>query len=327
MILYNNRVRRPPVSSILVLGIGVLAVSAASILIRFAQAEAPSLTIAAWRLGLATLALTPFALGRRRRELAALRSGELGLALLSGLFLALHFALWISSLALTSVASSVVLVSTAPLWVALLSPLALKEPLSRPMAAGMLLALAGGSIVAFGDTCTWSGAGLSCPSASELVRGGAFLGDLLALGGGLSAAVYLIIGRRLRSDFSLLTYVFLVYGAAAIVLALAVRAMGLPMFGFSRLTYVWLLTLALVPQLIGHTSYNWALAYLSAAFVSIAVLGEPVGSSILAFFLFDERISALKGVGMALILAGIYLATRGEVSAGQAQTAELAEDG
>jgi len=326
MMLYNRYVLRPPVPPVLVLGIGVLSVSTASILIRLAQAEAPSLSIAAWRLTLAALALTPFALRRRRAELAGLQGGKLGLALLSGLFLALHFALWISSLAFTSVASSVVLVSTVPLWVALLSPITLKERLSRPMVLGMLLALAGGLVVALGDACGWGSAGLSCPPAHELLREQAFLGDLLALGGGLSAAVYLVIGRKLRSNFSLLTYIFLVYGMAAIALTLAVQAAGLPMFGFSQWTYVWLLALALVPQLIGHTSYNWALAYLSAAFVSIAVLGEPIGSSILAFFLFDEQVTALKAAGMALILAGIYLATRGETRISQAQAPELAEE-
>src|SRR5512136_2431638 len=118
--------KRPPIPPVLVLALGILAVSAASIFIRYAQLEAPSLVIAAWRLALATLVLAPVALSRRREELRGLKRGEMGLALLSGFFLALHFAAWISSLAYTSVASSVVLVSTAPLWVALLSPLTLK---------------------------------------------------------------------------------------------------------------------------------------------------------------------------------------------------------
>jgi drug/metabolite transporter (DMT)-like permease len=304
--------RRPPVPPVLVLGLGILAVSSSSILIRFAQAEAPSLSIAAWRLSLAALLLAPLALTRGRAEIASLTWSERGLALISGIFLALHFATWISSLAFTSVASSVVLVSTAPLWVALLSPLTLKESLSRPMLIGMLLALVGGVIVALSDTCSWSASGLVCPELGEFLRGRAFLGDLLALAGAVAVAGYLIIGRRLRARVSLLGYIFMVYGMAALVLLLVVFATGMPMTGFSPKTYIWLLGLAVLPQLVGHTTYNWALAYLSAAFVSITVLGEPVGSSILAYFLLEEEISQIKLVGAALTLVGIYLATRSE---------------
>jgi drug/metabolite transporter (DMT)-like permease len=302
--------KRPPVPPVLVLALGILAVSTASIFIRYAQLEVASLVIAAWRMALATLVLAPIALSRRREELRGLKRGEMGLALLSGFFLALHFAAWITSLAYTSVASSVVLVSTAPLWVALLSPLTLKEPITRPVMLGMLLALAGGVIVSVSDTCSWSGAGLACPPLSEFVRGRAFLGDLLALTGAWAVAAYLIIGRRLRKGVSLLSYIFVVYGMAALVLVIVAVFAGLPFFGFSPFTYLMLLGLALIPQLLGHTTYNYALAYLSAAFVSVAALGEPVGSSILAYFLLDEIPSALKLIGVVLILTGIYIASR-----------------
>lgn len=306
--------QRPPVSPILVLGIGILAVSTASIFIRFAQQEAPSLVIAAWRLSLATLALAPFALARRRPELASLQPRQLGLALLSGLFLALHFASWITSLAYTSVASSVVLVSTVPLWVALLSPLVLKESIARPVINGMLLALVGGVVVGLSDTCSLSSAGLACPPVGEFVRGRAFLGDLLALVGAFSAAGYLLIGRRLRARLSVLSYIFLVYGMAAIALVALALLSGQALFGYSPLTWLWFLALALIPQLLGHTTYNWALGYLSAAYVSVTVLGEPIGSSILAYFLLDEQPTALKLMGAAFVLAGIFIASRGETS-------------
>lgn len=303
--------KRPPVPPVLVLALGILAVSAASIFIRFAQQEADSLVIAAWRLSLAALALAPVALTRRREELAVLKRGDLGLALLAGFFLAVHFASWISSLAYTSVASSVVLVSTAPLWVALLSPITLKEPLARPVLLGMLLALVGGVIVSVSDTCSWGASGLSCPPLSAFVHGRTFWGDLLALIGAWAVAGYLIIGRRLRVRVSLLSYIFVVYGMAAVVLVVVVLFAGLPFFGYSSFTYWMFLGLALVPQLLGHTTYNYALAYLSAAYVSVAALGEPVGSSILAYFLLAETPSALKLVGALLILAGIYIASRG----------------
>lgn len=303
--------RRPPVPPLLVLAFGILAVSTASIFIRYAQQDAPSLVIAAWRLTIAALVLAPLALTRYRQELASLGRKDILLALLSGIFLALHFATWISSLEYTTVASSVVLVSTVPLWVALLAPFTIKEPLTRPVLAGMVLSLVGGTIVGVSDACTWNG-GLACPSMDEFLRGQAFLGDLLALAGAVTAAGYLLIGRSLRVRMSLISYIFTVYSMAAIVLILIVLAAGLPAFGYPPLTYLWFIALALFPQLIGHSTYNWALGYLSAAYVSIALLGEPIGSTILAFLLLDETPTPVKVFGAILILAGIYVASRSE---------------
>ena len=151
---------------------------------------------------------------------------------------------------------------------------------------------------------------MTCPALSQFVHGRAFWGDLLALSGAWAVAGYLIIGRRLRVRVSLLSYIFVVYGMAALVLLAAVLLAGLPFFGFSPLTYLMLLGLALIPQLLGHTTYNYALAYLSAAYVSVAALGEPVGSSILAYFLLAETPSAMKLSGALLILVGIYIASR-----------------
>ena len=304
--------RQAPVSPILVLAFGILAVSTASIFIRYAQEYAPSLVIAAWRLTLAALILTPFALGTRRAELARLNRRQLSLACLSGFFLALHFATWISSLEYTTVASSVVLVSTVPLWVALLSPVVLKEPITRLVLAGMLLALAGGAIVGISDVCTWNSAGLTCPSLGEFFHGQAFLGDLLALVGAVTAAGYLLIGRRVRASVSILSYIFLVYGIAALVLIVFMFTARLPAFGYPPVAYVWFLALALFPQLIGHSTYNWALGYLSATYVSIALLGEPIGSTILAMILLKETPTPMKIAGAALILAGIYSASVSE---------------
>ena len=297
----------------------ILAVSTASIFIRFAQREAPSLVIAALRLTFASLILAPVALTRHRVELRALTRGDLLLGLLSGVFLAIHFATWISSLEYTSVASSVVLVSTGPLWVALLSPIFLKEPLSRPVLIGMLLALLGGTIIGLGDSCTlgWSqyalGAtrpSITCPPFSEFVQGKAFFGNFLALAGAWAVAGYLMIGRKLRAGMSLVPYIFVVYGIAALILLGIMFAAGQHPTGYSPLTYIWMLLLALVPQLIGHSTYNWALRYLPAALVSITTLGEPVGSAILAYFILSEAPTLLTILGGVLILAGIYLASR-----------------
>ena len=306
---------RAPFPPLLVLAIGILIASTASIMIRYAQAEAPSLVIAAYRLTIASLLLAPIAASRRREELAVLTRKELGLAVLSGLFLALHFATWISSLKYTTVASSAVLVATIPLWVALISPFTLKEPMNRLAKTGMLLALAGGFIVALSDTCVWSGIGLRCPSPSEFFNGRAFLGDLLALAGALMGASYLLIGRSLRAKMSLLSYIFVVYSMAAVVLLMISLGAGLPAFGYSAQTYLWFILLALGPQLLGHTSFNWSLRYVSAGYVSISLLGESIGSTILAYLLLGEAPAVVKVFGAILILAGIYIASQSEKNA------------
>jgi drug/metabolite transporter (DMT)-like permease len=303
----------------------ILAVSTASILIRFAQREAPSLAIAALRLSFASLALAPVALTRHRDELRALKRRDLLLGILSGLFLAVHFGTWISSLAYTSVASSVVLVSTGPLWVALLSPLFLKEPLTRPVILGMCFALLGGALIGLSDSCSVSlsgvtvgngvasstqGKGLECPPFSTFVQGKAFLGNFLALAGAWAVAGYLIIGRRLRGGMSLVAYIFVVYGMAALALLGGMFAAGQSPIGFSPITYLYILLLALVPQLIGHSTYNWALRYLPAALVSITTLGEPIAAAILAYFILRETPGPLTIIGGGLILAGIYISSR-----------------
>ena len=165
-------------SPLLAIPFGILAVSTSSIFIRYAQAEeVSSLVIAAWRLTLASLILAPFALIQHRDELRALNRREFLLALLSGFFLAIHFATWITSLEYTTVASSVVFVSTSPLWVAILAPLTIKEPVSRIVIIGMGLALIGGMIVGLSDSCVLTGTNLQCPPFSEFVGGEAFLGD------------------------------------------------------------------------------------------------------------------------------------------------------
>lgn len=286
-----------PISPYLGLALGVTTASTAAIVIRYAQADAPSLSIAAWRLTLATLILLPLILARHREEISRLERPELVRAALSGVFLAIHFATWISSLEYTSVAASAVLVSTSPLFVGLLSPLVLGERVGRKMVLGMLIAIGGSSIV-----------GLNAFGSGTAP----LLGDALALAGAICAAGYMLIGRTLRPRLSLLTYIFVVYGMAAIVLLLIALLNRQPLLGFEPRVYGWFLYLALGPQLIGHSSLNWALRYLSAAYVTVAMLSEPVGSSLLAFLLLREAPTAYEIVGGVLILGGIALASRAE---------------
>ncbi|MDL1909550.1 DMT family transporter [Chloroflexi bacterium CFX6] len=290
--------------------IAILAVSTASIFIRFAQTDgAPSLVIAALRLTFATLLLAPFALTRHRAELKSLTRKQVTLGIASGMFLAVHFATWISSLEYTSVASSVVFVSTGPLWVALLSPMLLNEKSTRAAIVGLGLAILGGAIIGLSDACAIQD-GIQCPELGQVMQGGAIWGNFLALAGAWAVTGYLIIGRKLRAGMSLVPYIFLVYGMAAAALIVIMLAAEKSPFGFEAKTYGWIFLLAAIPQLIGHSTYNWALRYLPAAFVAVTTLGEPIGSAILAFFILRETPSAAVILGGILILLGIFLASR-----------------
>jgi drug/metabolite transporter (DMT)-like permease len=275
----------------------VATASTAAVLIRLAQVESHSLVIAAWRLLLATFILAPITLATRRAELRGLTRREWGSALLSGLLLAIHFATWITSLAYTSVTASVALVSASPLFVGLASHLLLRERLSRGMVGALLVTMTGSLLIGLGDLGE---------STHRL------WGDALALVGAMAGAGYFLIGRRLRARLSLLAYVFPVYGTAALVLAIVMLASGLPALPHRPQTWVWLLLMALGPQIVGHSSLNWALRYLSATYVTIATLGEPIGSTLLAWWLLEERPSPWAVAGGALILAGIAIASYAE---------------
>jgi drug/metabolite transporter (DMT)-like permease len=283
-----------------VLAVGVLAVSSASILTRFAQAlDVPAVPLAAWRLGLAALILTPFALVRCRGELGSIAARDIGLALAAGAFLAAHFATWIASLEYTSVAASTVLVTTNPIWIAAATWVLFRERPGRGLSAGIALALAGSAAIFAAGA---GGAAGKDPT----------LGNALALTGSVTVSAYLLIGRSVRRRLSLLAYVWLVYGAAAGVLLASVAATGAPMLGFAPAAYALMLALALGPQLAGHSAFNWALRYLSPAFIAIAILGEPVGAAILAYLVLGERIGPLELAGFLLLLGGIYVAARAE---------------
>jgi drug/metabolite transporter (DMT)-like permease len=308
----RDQVKRP-FPPMLGLALGIVVASTAAIAIRYAQAYASPLVIAAWRLVLASLVLAPIVLKRESRTLANLSRTQLGLGIASGCFLALHFAAWIASLQYTSVATSVVLVATVPLFVALLAPLALHEPLTRPVLAGLCLALIGVVGIGLLDSCTWEN-GLRCQALLGGSREAAY-GDLLALVGAAAAAAYLTIGRRLRRNLSLLAYIALSYTTAGVVLVVVAVLAGQSLFGYPWIAFLLFAYLALGPQLVGHTSLNWALRYLPAALVATALLGEPIGATALAWLLLNERPASLKLAAMALILGGIWIAARGQQEA------------
>lgn len=269
------------------IALGVAAVSSGGVLARLADAAAP-LAVTAWRLVLASLVLVPTALVRG--TLRAVQRRDLLWGVASGAALAFHFVLWISSLSRTSVASSVLFVSTHPIFVAVGGALFLGERVGGRATVGIAIAFAGGALVASSDLTL-----------------GAWVGDLLALGGGFFAAVYFLIGRRLRQRLSLVDYTAITYGTAAILALAACLALRVPLAGYPGLTYLWLGLLALGPQLLGHSTFNWALRHLPAAKVSVLILGEPIGAAILAYLVFGETLSWLRAVGAAVVLVGIYV--------------------
>lgn len=276
-----------------VLGVGVTAVSWSAILIR--EADAPALVIAAYRLVLAAIPVATFALIQQRRAPEPASTSTLGPLLLSGAFLALHFAFWTTSLQHTSVVTAVVLMSTQPLFVALASPFLLKEPVHRGLWLALLLAIAG--------TVTMG--------AEHLSAGWDTLaGDFYAVLAGAFAAGYLLVGRRVRPGTSWIRYVGTVYPVTAVLLLAAMFIAGDSPTGYSTKTLMMIVLLALGPQLIGHSSINWALGYLPAVIVAIAILVEPVGATILAALILDELPTALELLGSLIVLAGVYLALR-----------------
>jgi len=271
----------------------IVAVSTASILIRWSDSDA--FTIAFYRLGFATLILLPFALLDRTTPLRSLLRRDALLMAGIGVVLAAHFALWITSLktAGVTVASSVVLVTSHPVMVALVSHFLLKERVSRMTAAGIALGFAGVVGIAVADL------GVSTTTLG---------GDVAALGGGVMAGIYFLAGRRLRQRVSLPVYAFVVYGSAAVALFVLAAATGkLAPAGDLRRELLLFGAMAIVPQIGGHTLYNWALRYVPAPLVSVSLVGEPIGSSILAWLLLTELPSALVAIGALLALSGIFL--------------------
>jgi drug/metabolite transporter (DMT)-like permease len=281
---------RAPIHPGWVLGLGVTAVSMGAIFARLA--DAPALLIAAGRSSIAALALAVIVVVWRRHELGHLDRRAWVTLVISGSFLALHFATWISSLEKTTVASSLVLVNTAPFWVALAAPYVTGDRVTLRMAIGIGFGLSGSIVIGAGDF---------------RAEGEALWGDTLALIGGIAAGGYVLAGRRLRQTLSLPVYGSLCYGIAAALLWGTMLFAGTPVTGLQAVQWGWILLVGLVPQLIGHSSYNWALGYVAAPLVSLSLVGEPILASVLAWMIFDERISWAVAVGGLAILAGIVV--------------------
>ena len=282
---------RPSLPPNLALLISIIAVSTASILIRWT--DAPPLAIASYRMIISVAMLAPFFLRNNGIEKLRKQGKSQLLSLFAvGVVLAVHFASWITSLSLTSVASSVIFVHIDPIFVAIISHFFLGEKITRRTLMGIIVCFIGISIIAMGD----AGAGQ-----------GSLMGDVLALTGGVMLGLYILGGRKYRKNLDLTTYVTPVYSVAAVSLILMSLVTGTRLVGFDGATYGMFFLIALIPMIFGHTLYNWALRYLSAPVVSLSLLGEPIGASILAFILLGETPNSFTVIGGVITLAGILV--------------------
>lgn len=281
---------------IFILSIGVLAISSASIIIRLLP-DVPALSIAAWRLIFSSLLTYLIAFKRDNFEKPEYR--DFLLSIFAGFFLAVHFSLWITSIKLTTVASAVVLGTTTPIWVSIVSHFLLKEINSRLEWLGIIVAVIGGVLVGSGDISLTSKA---------------VFGDALALASAWAISGYFILGRSLRKRLSLTTYTLIVYSSSAVFLVIFCLFSGTPLTGFSKKEFFLLFLLALFPQIIGHNALNWALARLKASIVTLSVLAEAVISGTLAAILFKEIPPTIAFIGYFLIMLGLLVVSKETVT-------------
>jgi len=287
---------KPPINPHLAIAAGVIAVSFSSLFVRLSSA--PPLITASYRLLFTFLLVAPYTLIKHRKELAALKPRETGLAALSGVFLALHFATWFTSLSYTSIASSVVIVTIQPVFVVIGSWLFFRERISRISAIGGLLALCGSFIIGAGDF--------------RLGRE-AFYGDLLALLAAVFVAGYMIVGRKLRAKVALSAYTFVVYGSSALTLVIISSCYSLPFAPYPPTDWQLFLALALVCTVGGHTIFNWVIRYVPASTVAVCILGESLGAIIWGAIFLKEYPGWRQIIGGGVIFAGLYLFTRGSI--------------
>ena len=275
---------------------GVVVVSFAAPLIRLAE-EAPPLAVAMYRNAFATAVLLPLAFLRHRDELGALRRGDIVPLVAAGALLAVHFGSWIPSVTLTTVAASTVLVSTQPLWSAILARVFLRERVRRGVAVGIGVAFAGAVLISGFDFT---------------LSARAFVGDLLALTGAAAVAGHRLVALGPRRRLSLLPVVAVMYGVCAVLLAVVVLATGTRATGFTGETWLWIVLMALGPQVIGHTLFNLLLRDVDPTVLAVAIMGEAVGATLLALALFGEVPPLGAVVGGALLLTGIFVAVRSQ---------------
>lgn len=279
------------------LTVAVIAVSTSAILVRWSTA--PSSVVAFYRVLFTTVLLAPLVVTRHAGSLTDLSARDLLVAGATGVALAVHFAAWFESLDWTSVAASATLVQAQPLFVAIGAWAILDERITTKIAGGILVAVAGMAVMSLGDFLGGTAVG---PRP--------LYGNALAILGALMMAVYVLAGRSLRQRLPLLPYVTVVYVAAAVTLLVYVVGQGIPLGGYAPREWVLFLAMAAGPGVFGHTVLNWALAHVESSVVSVSLLGEPLGSAILALLLLSEVPTPWTVVGGAIVLAGIIVTVR-----------------
>jgi drug/metabolite transporter (DMT)-like permease len=274
-----------------VMALGVIGISFGSILIKLSTAQ--PLAIAFYRLMFSGLLMLPFYFGQPGQKKVSLN--DLGWIALSALFLSLHFVAWVYSLSFTSVTSSVVLVTINPLFVSILGWVFLKEKTGPRILVAIAVVVTGGAII----------------GGRALAAGGmGNLGNLLALAGALMASGYLLTGRHLRKRLSLVTYTTICYSMTAVILLMASLAAKTPLGGFSKINYLYFALMAIGPQLLGHSIFNWGLKYLPTPRIAMLIIAEPVGATILAFVVLKQVPSIFEMIGAVFIMAGVYISAQ-----------------
>lgn len=290
--------------AVIALGLAVAATSASSVIILAASPAVPALALATWRLTIAALLAVAVAAASAaaRRQVVGLGRDQWRTVGLAGGLLAAHFILWVPSVGGTQVVSSVALVTTSPLWVALLSPRLLGEPVGWQLRGAVALGFAGALTILGGDAVRFGP--------------GHVRADLLALGGALAVAGYFMVARGLRQALSLRAFLAVTYTAAAAWLVAAAWVTDTALAGWDRRSWALVVAFALLPQVIGHSALNWALARLSATYVAAATLFEPIGSALLAWWLIGQAPAATAWIGGAILIVALGWATAAELPRG-----------
>ncbi len=276
--------------------IGIVCVSLASIFIKL-TGDVPSIIITVYRLVISSFLLLSYSFFKKKNVFGNDKKVLL-IAALGGIFLSAHFIFWIASIQYTSIPSSVTLVATSPIFVGLFSYFILKEKQGSAIVISIALSVFGSIILASSD------GGLFFKAFDKR----ALLGDMFALLGAVAVSGYFIVGSYLRRFMDIMSYITVVYSFAAFFSFIAALFFKEPFFGYNESSYLYMVLLAVIPQLIGHTSFNYALKYAKTSVVAISTLGEPIGASILAYVIFNEKIILMQGFGMAIILISILIA-------------------
>lgn len=270
--------------------VGVIAVSASAIFVKFS--DAPSGVIAFYRLLFSVLFMLPVFLMKYVKELALISGRDWLYAILAGVFLSFHFILWFESLNYTSVASSTVLVTLQPLFAFVGTFLFFKERFTLKAILCAVAAIVGSVIISWGDF---------------QVSGTALFGDILALLACALVTAYLMFGQSVRKRISLVTYTFVVYSISSIVLLLYVLIVGESLYPYPKNEWWNFILLALIPTLLGHSLFNWAIKWISTSVISMAILFEPIGATILAYYLLSEKVLFTQVLGGSVVIVGISL--------------------